>query len=229
MPIVEASGSELEDALAVSRVALGGEDAPALVRDLVADPSAHPLLSLIALDGGRTIGHALFSAARVDAEGDSASAVILGPLAVVPDVQGKGVGGLLLQAGLRLLGESGIGLVLLAGDPRYYDRHGFEPAHRHGFADDAVRSRFAATGAAALRPAGLWIDISGSSDNGDSPERVRDLGLPRLTVADMALAIEPHFETVEIRADVFRHTPDADFRAFVGVFRRRQRRPTVRV
>jgi hypothetical protein len=58
---------------------------------------------------------------------------------------------------------------------------------------------------------------------------VRDLGLPRLTVADMALAIEPHFETVEIRADVFRHTPDADFRAFVGVFRRRQRRPTVRV
>ena len=47
----------------------------------------------------------------------------------------------------------------------------------HGFADRAGRSGFAATVAAALRPAGLWIDISGSSDNGDSRERVRDLGL----------------------------------------------------
>jgi putative acetyltransferase len=130
--IVEASASDLEDALAVSRVAFGGEDVPTLVRDLVADPSSRPLLSLIALDDGRTIGHALFSAARVEAEEDSASAVILGPLAVVPAAQRKGVGGLLIEAGLRLLGESGIGLVFLAGDPRYYDRHGFEPAHRHG-------------------------------------------------------------------------------------------------
>jgi len=91
----------------------------------------------------------------------------------------------------------------------------------HGFADGAGRSRFAATVAAALKPTGLWIDISGSSDNGDAPQRVLDLGLPRLTLADMALAIEPYFETVEIRADVFGHTPDTDFRAFVGVFRRR--------
>ena len=97
----------------------------------------------------------------------------------------------------------------------------------HGFADGAGRSRFAATVASALKPAGLWIDISGSSDNGDSPERVRDLGLPRLTIADMTLAIEPYFETVEIRGDVFGQTPDTDFRAFVGVFRRREHRPTV--
>ncbi|MCX6373034.1 MAG: HAD-IA family hydrolase [Actinobacteria bacterium] len=49
----------------------------------------------------------------------------------------------------------------------------------------------------------------------------RELGLPHLTLMDMALAIEPYFETVEIRADVFGHPPDAYFRAFVGVFRRR--------
>jgi hypothetical protein len=91
----------------------------------------------------------------------------------------------------------------------------------HGFADGTGRSRSAAAVAAALKPVGLWIDISGSSDNGDPPERVRELGLPRLTLADMALAIEPYFETVAIRADVFGHTPYTDFRAFVGVFRRR--------
>ncbi len=104
-----------------------------LVRDLVDDPSARPLLALIAVDDGRTIGHALSSAARVEAEEDSASAVILGPLAVVPDAQRKGVGGLLLEAGFRRLGESGIGLVFLAGYPSSYSRHGFGPAHRHGF------------------------------------------------------------------------------------------------
>jgi hypothetical protein len=43
----------------------------------------------------------------------------------------------------------------------------------------------------------------------------------------MARAIEPYFETVEIRGDVFGHTPDTDFRAFVGVFRRHARRRTV--
>jgi len=131
--IVEASASDLEDVLAVSRVAFEGEDVPTLVRGLMDDPSARPLLSLIAVDGGRTMGHALFSAARVEAEEDSASAVILGPLAVVPEAQRKGVGGLLLEAGCRRLGESGIELVFLAGDPGYYSRHGFEPAHRHGF------------------------------------------------------------------------------------------------
>jgi len=53
--------------------------------------------------------------------------------APAPEAQRKGVGGLLLEAGFRRLGESGIELVFLAGDPSYYSRHGFEPAHRHGF------------------------------------------------------------------------------------------------
>ena len=65
-----------------------------------------------------------------DAPGSSG---ILAPLAVVPDVQRQGVGGLLLQAGLRLLGVSGIRLVFLAGYPDYYTRHGFEPAYPYGF------------------------------------------------------------------------------------------------
>jgi hypothetical protein len=56
---------------------------------------------------------------------------------------------------------------------------------------------------------------------------VRELGLPRLTLADMALAIEPYFETVAISADVFGQTPDTGFRAFAGVFRRRRLRPIV--
>ena len=133
MLIAEASESDLEDVLAVSRAAFEGEDVATLVRDLLEDPSAPPLLSLMAREEGRTIGHALFSAAKIGTEEESASAVILAPLAVVPDEQRRGVGGLLLQTGFRLLGASGIGLVFLAGDSGYYTRHGFEPARPCGF------------------------------------------------------------------------------------------------
>jgi len=38
-----------------------------------------------------------------------------------------------VPTGARLLGASGIGLVFLAGDPAYYTRHGFGPAHLCGF------------------------------------------------------------------------------------------------
>jgi putative acetyltransferase len=131
--IVEASDADLEAVLAVSRAAFDGEDVPALVRDLLDDPSACPLLSLIARDGGRIVGHALFTAARVGTEDAPVSSVILAPLAVVPNAQRQGVGGLLLQTSLPLLGVSGIRLVFLAGYPDYYTRHGFEPAYPHGF------------------------------------------------------------------------------------------------
>ncbi len=69
MLIAEASEPDLEDVLAVSRDVFEGEDVPTLVRDLLEDPSARPLLSLMAREDGRTIGHALFSAAKIEAEG----------------------------------------------------------------------------------------------------------------------------------------------------------------
>jgi putative acetyltransferase len=133
MRIVEATDADLAAALLVSRLAFDGEDVPALVRDLLVDPSAHPLLSLFACDDGPVIGHALFTAARVGTEEAPGSAVILAPLAVVPDSQGHGVGGLLLNVGFRLLRDRGIRLVFLAGHPAYYPRHGFVSAYPLGF------------------------------------------------------------------------------------------------
>jgi putative acetyltransferase len=133
MRVIEASDADLEAALAVSRAAFGGEDVPALVRELLADPSARPLLSLVALDDGPIIGYALFTTARVGTEEAPGSAAILAPLAVIPGAQGRGVGGLLLHTGVRLLRDRGVRLVFLAGHPSYYPRHGFVPAYARGF------------------------------------------------------------------------------------------------
>ena len=97
----------------------------------------------------------------------------------------------------------------------------FDRGCLHGFADSAGRASFAAAVAAALPPGGLWIDVSGSRDNGDSPDLVRALALPRLSLSDLAAASEPHFEALEITYAVYGATPETDFRAWVGVFRRR--------
>ena len=133
MRIDEASISDLVDVLSVERAAFGQDDEAELVRSLLEDPSAEPRLSLLARVDERPVGHILFTSARIDDAPRPVVAVILAPLAVVPDAQGQGVGGRLIEQGMSLLSDRGVGLVFLAGHPDYYPRHGFEPAAPLGF------------------------------------------------------------------------------------------------
>ena len=136
MEIRKSTESDLNDVLDVERQAFGTEKGPeiaGLVNGLLHDPSAMPLLSLIAVDDDKAIGHILFTKARIADSQESISAVILAPLAVIPEAQSRGVGGRLIQEGLRLLLESGVDLVFVLGHPGYYPRHGFKPAGALGF------------------------------------------------------------------------------------------------
>ena len=128
MDIREASESDLKDVLDVETVAFGYDKEAELVRELLVDPSATPILSLLAFDDDRAVGHILFTAVRLTQTEDAPSAAILAPLAVVPDYQKKGVGGKLIDRGLQLLTSSGVDLVFVLGHSEYYPRHGFEPA-----------------------------------------------------------------------------------------------------
>jgi putative acetyltransferase len=130
--IVEATDADLEDVLSVEGQAFGGDAVADLVRDLVDDPSAQPLLSLLAMDGGRPVGHIMFTAARLEGAPREVRISILAPLAVVPDAQRMGVGGNLIASGVERLGAAGVELVFVLGHPEYYPRHGFVPASRLG-------------------------------------------------------------------------------------------------
>jgi putative acetyltransferase len=133
MEIREATSADLEDVLRVHRLAFGREEEAALVRAILADPSARPTLSLIAGgQGGEALGHILFSRARLAESGAAVDCAILAPLAVAPDARGRGVGGKLIAAGLRHLEAAGVDLVFVLGYPAYYRRHGFEAAGRQG-------------------------------------------------------------------------------------------------
>ena len=127
------AASELEDALSVEQAGFENNEAAEIVSALVDDPTAKPILSLLAWDGDRAIGHILFTAAQLTETPDNVSISLLAPLAVVPDMQRKGVGTLLIEDGLQRLSQSGVELVFVLGYPEYYPQHGFIPAKALGF------------------------------------------------------------------------------------------------
>jgi len=109
------------------------EDVAELVRRLMADPTAKPLLSLVAeAADGTLVGQVLFSSATVDGAAGLLPVTILAPLAVHPEYQGRGLGYRLVNAGLARLKQQGVKLVFVLGHPGYYPRFGFQPAGRFG-------------------------------------------------------------------------------------------------
>jgi putative acetyltransferase len=95
-------------------------------------PLADPLVSLVAETDGRVVGHALFTPVTVPGPDGERQAMALGPLAVLPEFQRRGIGGQLIRAGLEACRALGQGAVFLLGEPAYYERFGFAPAAARG-------------------------------------------------------------------------------------------------
>lgn len=79
-------------------------------------------LSLVAIERGRIVGTVRLW--HVEA-GRGRPALLLGPLAVHPDAQKRGVGAALMQRALDEATQRGHAAVLLVGDVAYYGRFGF--------------------------------------------------------------------------------------------------------
>ena len=95
---------------------------------LLEDPTALPILSLVAEQDGEMIGNVIFSTVSIDGA-EEVAASILAPLAVARYAQGKGIGTLLITKGIEILKERGAEIVLVYGDPNYYRRTGFKAGH----------------------------------------------------------------------------------------------------
>ena len=132
MYIREAKDTDLKDILFVEREAFNENDEADLVKDILNDPSAEPILSLVAYVGDQAVGHVLFSKAYISSNPDL-NVSILAPLAVLPDFQRRGVGGKLIKKGLPILSRAGVYIAFVLGHPWYYPRHGFTPAGILGF------------------------------------------------------------------------------------------------
>jgi putative acetyltransferase len=133
MHVRETGDADLKDILFVEREAFSSSREAELTRDLLADPTAKPLLSLLAFVEGEPAGHVLFTAARLLGGSREVVVSFLAPLAVVPKFQRRGVGGSLVKEGLERLSRAGVDLVFVVGHPGYYPRHGFVQAGELGF------------------------------------------------------------------------------------------------
>ena len=97
------------------------EDLLPLVRDLLHRPAI--AVSIVGAIDLQIVGHAMFTTCGV--VGSSVKAALLGPLAVAPAWQRKGIGSGIVRDGLQRLKDADVGLVCVLGDPAYYSRFGF--------------------------------------------------------------------------------------------------------
>lgn len=106
--------------------AFGGPDEARLV-DALRD-SARPQISLVAVRERRVTGHIFFSPVTVARGARGWEAIGLGPMAVEPEWQKRGIGSALVRAGLAACRAIGRPVVFVLGHPDYYTRFGFRAA-----------------------------------------------------------------------------------------------------
>lgn len=100
--------------------------------------AGHIAVSLVAIDSGTIVGHILFTPVTIESPAPAVSVFGLGPMSVLPAFQRRGIGSVLVQAGLRECARLGCQAVVVIGHPNYYPRFGFQRASTYG-----LRSQFA--------------------------------------------------------------------------------------
>ena len=118
-----------EDAPAVRAVheaAFGRPQEADLVEAL--DAAGESVVSLVAVEGERVVGHVLLSRVHVG----EAPLLALAPLGVLPGHKDSGIGRALVQASLDVARTTDFPAVVVLGSPSYYGKLGFEPARRLG-------------------------------------------------------------------------------------------------
>ena len=95
--------------------------------------------SLVAVVDDELVGHVGLSRGWVDARREAVEVLVLSPLSVRPDLQGRGVGTALVRAALETAESRGAPTVFLEGSPDYYGCRGFGSASALGFDRPSTR------------------------------------------------------------------------------------------
>lgn len=100
-----------------------------LVERLHGSETFIPQLSLVAeTDGGRIVGYILLTEVEIVSKNRVATSLAVAPLAVLPEFQNRGIGGMLLKAAHEMAASLGYGTTVLLGHKDYYPRFGYRKA-----------------------------------------------------------------------------------------------------
>ncbi|MDR2230998.1 GCN5 family acetyltransferase [Elizabethkingia ursingii] len=92
-----------------------------------------PELSIVAEINQNIAGHILLTRIKViNNKNEEFDSLALAPVSVLPEYQGKGIGGKLIETAHKKAKELGFGSVILLGHENYYPRFGYEIAKKYG-------------------------------------------------------------------------------------------------
>ena len=89
-------------------------------------------LSLVAVENDRIVGHVLFTPVTIESDNAVHGALTLGPIAVLPSLQRRGIGSRLIEYAFEECRRLGHRIIVLVGHPEYYPRFGFVRAASRG-------------------------------------------------------------------------------------------------
>jgi putative acetyltransferase len=110
----------------VLRHAFGQDEEADLVEALRADGDV--MVELVAASDTAIQGHILYSPLAIERDGETVRAAALAPVAVLPALQGGGIGGDLIRAGNARCAALGLEAIVVLGHADYYPRFGFSAA-----------------------------------------------------------------------------------------------------
>lgn len=85
-----------------------------------------PELDLVAVDDGKIVGSVMCIKGHITGDdGNRYEVLSLGPIGVLPEYQGRGIGGRLIEETRNIARRMGFRGILLCGDPDYYRNQGF--------------------------------------------------------------------------------------------------------
>lgn len=91
-----------------------------------------PELSLIAEIEGKIVGHILTTKLKIKNKTNEFDSLALAPVSVLPEFQGKGIGGKLILESHEIAKELGYKSIILLGHEKYYPKFGYKQANKFG-------------------------------------------------------------------------------------------------
>ncbi|MEL7220642.1 MAG: N-acetyltransferase [Bacteroidota bacterium] len=103
-----------------------------MVRRLGHSEAYLPELTLVAEEDDQVIGFIMLTQLSIQGEDDSNPALALAPVAVLPEFQGQGIGGALVNAAHEKAKAAGHQIIILLGHADYYPRFGYQQCQKYG-------------------------------------------------------------------------------------------------
>lgn len=89
-------------------------------------------LDFVAEVDGKVIANIAYAKSNIIGDsGEHYNVITFGPLSVLPEYQGKGIGGMLIKHTKEIAKELGYRAILIYGDPGYYSKFGFVEAENY--------------------------------------------------------------------------------------------------